>query len=122
MRFLLDASLSPKLGAGLAAAGHDAIHVANLGMASADDGQVMDLAQRESRILLAADSDFGKLLLMSGAMVPSVILFRRPHHEGSMQLAILLSNLERLEADLAAGAFITIRAGRIRVRKLPLRS
>jgi len=82
----------------------------------------MELAQRDSRILLAADSDFGKLLLMSRAVVPSVILFRRPHHAGSMQLAILLANLERLEADLAAGAFITIRAGRIRVRRLPLRS
>jgi predicted nuclease of predicted toxin-antitoxin system len=62
MRFLIDNNLSPKLADLLADAGHDASHVRDLGLGSANDEVVLDRARLENRILISADTDFGTCL------------------------------------------------------------
>lgn len=58
MRFLVDNQLSPRLSRFLAARGHDSIHVAMVGLESADDASVWTWAARESRIEVSKDEDF----------------------------------------------------------------
>lgn len=70
-------NLSPRLADLLRAAGHDAMHVRDLGLASAPDEVVMTAARTDLRTLISADTDFGTLLARTGATAPSFLLIRR---------------------------------------------
>lgn len=123
MKFLLDESVSPLVKHDLAAAGHDVLHVRDIGLTSAADPIVLDAAVSDARVLVTLDTDFGALVAHSRARVPSVVLFRgdvtrRP----SAQAAALLNNLEQFADDLDAGAVVVVGDDRIRVRRLPIES
>ena len=121
MRFLVDEALSPIVAVLLAAAGHDAVHVRNIGLKSAPDGVVLAAAVDDRRVLLTLDADFGALVAASATASPSVVLFRgnltrRP--DG--QVSLLIANLDQIADDLAAGAIVVIGDDRLRVRRLPI--
>lgn len=122
MRFLIDNALSPALSERLnAAAGHESAHVRDYGMQAATDDEIFARAQEEQRIVVSADTDFGTLLATRRERSPSVILFRHgTQRRPELQAEILLSNLEVIAADLAAGSIVVIEPSRIRVRSLPL--
>ena len=52
MKLLLDANLSPEVGRRLKEAGHDAIHVADIGLLTAADPEILQSAAKEERTLL----------------------------------------------------------------------
>ncbi len=62
MRFLIDECLPHGMAELLRAAGHDCTHVYELGLGSQPDEQIMVTTDRENRILVSADTDFGELL------------------------------------------------------------
>ncbi len=121
MKFLIDNNLSPLLAEGLKAAGHDAIHLRDLGMQAAPDPAVLQRAQVDERVLVSADTDFGGLLSRSRATGPSVLLIRRlAGRRAAEQSAIILANLDQIAEDLTAGAVVVIGDDRIRIRRLPM--
>jgi predicted nuclease of predicted toxin-antitoxin system len=123
MRFLIDNNLSPKLADLLADAGHDASHVRDLGLGSANDEVVLDRARLENRILISADTDFGTLLARTGAISPSFLLIRRAANRRVAEQAVLLvANLPVVEDDLEAGAIVVIGESSLRIRRLPIGS
>ena len=123
MRLLVDNALSPRLAEGLRAAGHDAVHVRDLGLHAAPDQEIFDLAASEDRVVVSEDTDFGTLLSLRDSSRPSVILFRHmPDRSASGLLSILLRNIATVEVDLESGAMVVIEPGRIRVRRLPMES
>jgi predicted nuclease of predicted toxin-antitoxin system len=70
--------------------------------------------------LLTVDLDFGYLLAVSGATLPSVILFRlgnESYHVINERLAFVLN---RCDSDLVAGAMISVSDRDFRVRQLPI--
>ena len=67
LRFLIDNTLSPTLADGLAAAGHDAVHVGKCGIAHSTDPVIFDRAKSDGRIVVSADTAFGTQCLLPTA-------------------------------------------------------
>jgi predicted nuclease of predicted toxin-antitoxin system len=120
VRFLIDESLSARVAGLLVDAGHDAVHVSDLGLLGASDTGVMAAAQRAGRCVVSVDTDFGELLAIGRHPGPSVVLLRRAPHRPDGQAKLLLDALDRVEADLEAGAVVVLGGGRARVRRLPI--
>ena len=120
MNILIDESLSARVARLLAVAGHDALHVGDVGLLGALDEAVMDLAQDEDRVLVSADTDFGELLAIGAYTKPSVVLVRRSPHAVEDQVQLLLRCLDAAGEDLASGAIVVLTPTRLRVRSLPI--
>lgn len=122
MRLLVDANLSPKLSAALRAAGHDAIHVSDVGLLTADDETILTHAAASGQVIISADADFAWLLAVAGRAEPSLVLLRSADHLTPQQQAgLLVANIEAVTEELQAGAVVTIGRGHMRVRVLPVR-
>jgi predicted nuclease of predicted toxin-antitoxin system len=106
VRFLIDNALSPQLARQLSEAGHDAVHVRDLGIQHVSDEEIFERAERDGRVVVSADTDFGTLLASRRQRSPSVVLFRR--------------GTQRRPGELVAGCIAVFEPERIRIRALPL--
>jgi predicted nuclease of predicted toxin-antitoxin system len=121
VNFLIDNALSPRVAAGLRAAGHDAVHVLDYEMHAATDEAVFERAAVESRVVVSADTDFGTLLALREATAPSVILFRAVSlRRADDQVALILRALPSIDAALRSGTIVILERHRLRLRDLPI--
>jgi len=120
MKFLIDNSLSPRLAVALCADGHDAIHIREIGLASASDDRIFELAAEQDRIIIAQDTDFGTILALRSEHRPSLVLFRTRLKSVETMLPLLKLNLPAVKEDLLNGAVVVFEDTRIRVRSLPI--
>jgi predicted nuclease of predicted toxin-antitoxin system len=123
MRFLLDANLSPRLAGRLTDAGHDTVHVTDVGLLTASDSAIFDHADAEGWVVITADSDFSMLLAARRAATPSVVLLR---HVAELRAQahgdLLIANLPAVLHDLEQGAVVSLSPTRLSVRPLPITS
>ncbi len=117
MRFLANENFPGDAVAALRAAGHDVVWVRTEAPGSAD-ADVLATAQRETRVLLTFDKDFGELAWRRRLPATSgVVLFRisvpSPASVGEALTAILSSREDW------TGHFAVVERGRIRMRPLP---
>ena len=123
MRLLVDANLSPVVSARLRDAGHEAIHVYEVGMAEATDEQIVEYALEHDYAVVSSDTDFAAILARLDRTKPSFVLLRHVNEMTPDQHAALLqANLDALAEDLEAGAVASFVRGTIRVRRLPFAS
>ena len=121
MKFLVDNALSPALATLLVQAGHDAVHVRDLGLQTADDATIFDCAAADESVVVSADTDFGTLLAERSAAKPSVIQFRGPGSRKPEALArAILANLLQVRDMLETGSIVTMEPTRVRIRTLPI--
>ncbi len=120
MRLLIDESLQRDLAGVLSGHGHDAVHVADIGLQGAPDIDVLTKARADDRVVVTADTDFGTLLALSGASGPSVVLLRRSGRRVHERTRIVLIVLDLVADQLATGSVVTVDNERVRIRPLPV--
>lgn len=70
VRFLIDNALPPRLAELLKQAGYDAARVRDYEMHAAGDGEILERAREEGRVIVSADTDFGTILAAPPRRVP----------------------------------------------------
>lgn len=120
MKFLVDMPLSPALAAWLRDNGHDAAHAAELDLKRASDVDILARAKEEGRTVVTADLDYPRLLAITRAVSPSLILFRDGNWSDKEIVARMGEILRALpEADIEQSVIVVDR-DRVRRRKLPI--
>ena len=67
MKFLVDAQLPKRFCGWLSEAGHDAVHTLDLPQGNrTTDNQILDVAERDQRIVVTKDDDFVQSFLITG--------------------------------------------------------
>jgi predicted nuclease of predicted toxin-antitoxin system len=120
VKLLLDQGLPRGAARELVRLGFDAIRAGDIGMATAADQELIERARIEERTIVTLDAAFHALLALSNASSPSTVRVRIEGLRGD-ELATLVHRVVTLcEADLLAGAMVTVDESTVRVRALPL--
>ncbi len=117
MRWLVDECLDAALVAHLRELGHDVIYMAEVAPATGD-ADVTARAQREHRLLLTEDKDFGDLLFRRGARVPGIVVLRIDPAQHALKRRRLDAAIARFGEEGLHGRCTIVEAGRFRARKL----
>lgn len=120
MDFLLDMPVSPTLLNVLHAYGHAGVHAHQIGQARATDAALLELARREGRVVITADLDFPRLLALSSASQPGVILFHGGNYSDSGMCLLLERVLKTVAPEILAKSMCVVDKRRIRIAPLPL--
>lgn len=120
MRLLLDQGLPRSTVGHLAGMGIAAEHVGDLGLARATDAHILDVARERHATVVTLDADFHAILATSRAAGPSVVRIRIDGLNGIQLAALLTKVLAAADAEIEAGAVVSVTAHQIRVRLLPI--
>jgi len=101
-------------------AGVDTIHVSEVGLASASDVDVIAWCRANDALVVTLDADFHAHIALSGAAAPSAIRLRIQAQKGPEVGRLILDIVRARREDLEAGALVTVRTDRLRVRRLPV--
>jgi len=100
--------------------GHEGVHAYEIGKDRAPDSELLEIARRESRIIITADLDFPRLLALSLAEGPGIILFRSGNYSDSEMCGLLERVLQIVPAENIASSICVVDKKRIRITRLPL--
>lgn len=120
MRFLANMGISPLTVAFLRRAGHDALHLHEVGLNTLPDALILQKARDEGRILLTSDLDFADLLAAGGEALPTVVIFRLRNMSPDSVNRHLELLLAHYSAELEQGVIVSVAEDHIRVRRLPI--
>lgn len=120
MKFFADMGISQHTVGWLQDQGYDVVHAREVEMQRAPDEKILTRTREEERVLLTLDLDFGYLMAISSAKLPSVAIFRLGNETSEFITARLRDTLACCEADLRQGAIISVEEATIRVRHLPI--
>ena len=120
MKLLLDQGLPRSAADLLRHAGIETIHVAEIGMSSAEDADIIRHGLEQQSVIVTLDADFHALLALSGASAPSVIRLRVEGLRAAQLVTLLEQLIEQFDEDLEQGSLLTVQQTRVRVRRLPL--
>jgi len=113
MRFLVDECTGKRLAKLLEKESHDVLFVGDV-MPSASDDEVIRKAEKENRILITDDRDFGELVFRLGKPTKGVILLRTGVNPEKRLKALvkLLRNYEIAEK------FVVLKEDSVRIRRM----
>ena len=120
MKFLLDMPVSPLLLHVLQAYGHEGVHTYQIGKGRASDSELLQIARRESRIVITADLDFPRLLALSLAEGPGLVLFRGGNYSDSEMCDLLERLLKTVRPEVMERSVCVVDKSRIRITQLPI--
>ena len=117
MRFLVDAQLPRRFCGWLNEAGHDAVHTLELPHGNrTTDNEILDVAEREQRIVVTKDDDFVQSFLITGRPAKLLLVSAGNIANSELEKIIRAHVLEVVEAFEAA-AFVELGRESLTVRE-----
>jgi len=120
MKFLIDMNLSPEWVDYLGRSGIEAIHWSRVGSSQAKDWQIMEYAIVHGFIVFTHDLDFGTILAATQANFPSVLQVHTQETFVNSIGDLVIAAIAQFQAELEAGALVSVDRQRSRVRILPI--
>lgn len=120
IRLLLDRGLAQSTAEFLRSLGHDALHLRDEGLQRLPDERIVIKAQLEGRTIITHDLDFGRIVALSGEIVPSIVTLRLSDMTPAVFNDALRVVLDDAARSLEGGALVTVTDAGIRIRKLPV--
>jgi predicted nuclease of predicted toxin-antitoxin system len=118
MRFLLDQDVYAVTARFLSDLGHDVVPVGAIGLAQAEDDEILRVAQEQGRILVTRDRDYGNLVFVQALGAGVLYLRILPSTQNAVHAELERVLNAHTEEELAK-AFVVIEAGGHRLRRLP---
>jgi predicted nuclease of predicted toxin-antitoxin system len=122
MKLLVDMNLSPNWVGLFHDSGWEAVHWSAVGLPTARDSEIMTFAAANNYVVITHDLDFSAILAVTHGKKPSVIQIRSEDVSAEFIGKQTVAALRHMQADLEAGALLTIEVGRTRLRLLPIRT
>ncbi|HEX4296074.1 MAG TPA: DUF5615 family PIN-like protein [Rhizomicrobium sp.] len=120
MRILADECIAPAIVASLRGTGHDVLFALEA-FPSASDSFILSVAERERRVLLTEDNDYGELVFHRSAKAGAgIVLIRMPKARRDERWSRLRAVLDDL-GDRILGKYVIIGSDRVRMTQLPPR-
>lgn len=116
MIFLADENLDFPIISAIRNEGYDVLSISELSP-SIDDNDVLKIANKENRVLLTSDKDFGELVFRLKLISSGIILFRIPELSNKEKATLAVKCIKEFEAEMQ-GAFSVVTQNKIRIIKL----
>jgi predicted nuclease of predicted toxin-antitoxin system len=102
LRFLIDAQLPPRLAHRLNELGHEAVHVFDLGLAAATDGQIWEEAIARDAAVVTKDRDFStwRVARLEG---PAIVWLRFGNCDTDTLIKRMIGALDQIAAAIGRG-------------------
>lgn len=120
MKLLVDMNLSPRWIALLTNSGFEALHWSTVGQANARDTEIMAWAAANGYIVVTHDLDFSAILAATQGVAPSVVQVRAEDVSPDVIGPKIARALHQMQAELEAGALLSIDDKTTRLRLLLL--
>lgn len=117
-RFLLDMGVSIRVAELLRALGHQADHLADLGLSTLPDEDILAEAMARDAVVITSDKDLAGVVVTEGRSSPSVITLRLDNPNAGEQMAALTRMLNALGPRELDATIVTVEPGRHRIRRL----
>ena len=114
MRLLVDESTGKQFSSLLQAEGYDTQYVGDV-LPGASDEKVVDFAEKEKRILITDDKDFGKFVYRMQRPKTGLIFLRLSSLLAQERVRIVKNILSQYNAE---GTFLILKDGSMRQRKI----
>lgn len=100
---------------------HKGVHAHQIGKSRASDSELLEIARQESRIVITADLDFPRLLALSSAAGPGLILFRGGNYSDIEMCDLLERVLKKVPPETLEVSICVVDKNRIRITHLPIK-
>jgi len=98
--------------------GLDAVHTGEIGLAEAEDEEVLRHAALEDRVVVTLNADFHAILALTQSLKPSVIRIRMEGLRAEPFCGLIQNVLDKCADDLERGAMVSVNDFQIRIRHL----
>ena len=119
MKIIVDVNLAVRWAKMLADRGIEAVHWTAIGLANAQDTEIMSYARQNGYSVFTNDLDFSAILVSTRASGPSVIQIRAEDTRPEAHIERIAHILNKFAANIEQGTLITIDPHKTRLHILP---
>lgn len=116
MKFLTDQDVYASTVRFLSGLGHDVLSASPLGLAQAEDAELLRVAHEKSHLFVTRDRDFGGLVFVQGGGAGVIYLRMLPSTQNAIHAELERTLALYSELELQS-SFVVIEPGRHRIRK-----